>query len=209
MKASFDISRSVGIEWDADDPQFLEADFRAPLFERRPTSDQVRAFWNAVAERTVSLGPLPIHGADPTPLRRSVESPLGRSPSGPFAKGVRGSARRTHRSPGAGGSGEARRRRHTAKSTIATNAATTRMIHHHHPEVEGPEPPPDGTARYIAVRVPFPSTQTVVLGSLRFVIVSVGGADQPVKLSPVQTRGDRGVRRMERGARGAPRREQP
>ena len=57
----------VRIVWDSDDPEFLEAEFRAPDTRGRPDAALVRAFWNAVKERTRTLGPLPIDGADPRP----------------------------------------------------------------------------------------------------------------------------------------------
>ncbi len=53
--------------WDADDPDILSAEFRAPLYGRRPTPEQVSEFWKAVKEKVEGLGPLPIEGADPRP----------------------------------------------------------------------------------------------------------------------------------------------
>lgn len=53
--------------WDADDPEVLSAELRAPLYGRRPTAMQVTEFWKAVKEKVASLGPLPIDGADPRP----------------------------------------------------------------------------------------------------------------------------------------------
>ena len=53
--------------WDADDPEVLSAELRAPLYGRRPTAPQVTEFWKAVKEKVASLGPLPIDGADPRP----------------------------------------------------------------------------------------------------------------------------------------------
>jgi hypothetical protein len=53
--------------WDADDPDVLSAEFRAPLYGRRPTREQVVEFWKAVKEKVQVLGPLPIDGADPRP----------------------------------------------------------------------------------------------------------------------------------------------
>jgi hypothetical protein len=53
--------------WDADDPELLEAEFRAPLYDRRLPPERVRAFWAAVKRQTLPLGPLPIDGADPRP----------------------------------------------------------------------------------------------------------------------------------------------
>jgi hypothetical protein len=54
------------IVWDSQDPEFLEAELRSPLYDRRPTPEQVRRFWAAVKTRVAALGPLPIDGADPS-----------------------------------------------------------------------------------------------------------------------------------------------
>lgn len=53
--------------WDSDDPEFLEAELRAPYYGTRLPPDRVRAFWVLVKERVRSLGPLPVDGADPPP----------------------------------------------------------------------------------------------------------------------------------------------
>ena len=55
------------ISWDADDPDVLEAELRAPMYGRRPTPEAVRAFWAAVKARTGELGSLAVDGADPRP----------------------------------------------------------------------------------------------------------------------------------------------
>jgi hypothetical protein len=57
----------VRLVWDAEDPEFLEAEFRMPFYGGRLPPDRVRAFWSAVKEQTKGLGPLAIDGADPTP----------------------------------------------------------------------------------------------------------------------------------------------
>jgi len=57
----------VRLVWDADDPEFLEAEFRLPFYGGRLPGERVRAFWQAVKARTTSLGPLAIDGADPMP----------------------------------------------------------------------------------------------------------------------------------------------
>ncbi len=53
--------------WDSDDPEFLEAELRAPFYGGRLPPDRVREFWREVKERTRPLGPLPVDGADPAP----------------------------------------------------------------------------------------------------------------------------------------------
>ncbi len=53
--------------WDEEDPGVLEGEYRAPLYGRRPTPEELRAFWAAVKEKVASLGPLPILAADPRP----------------------------------------------------------------------------------------------------------------------------------------------
>lgn len=53
--------------WDADQPELLEAEFRAPRYGSRPSGEEVRGFWAEVKRLTSSLGPLPIDGADPKP----------------------------------------------------------------------------------------------------------------------------------------------
>jgi len=58
---------TVRLIWDADDPELLEAECRAPYYDRRlPTSD-VPKFWGAVKALTAPLGPLKVEGADPRP----------------------------------------------------------------------------------------------------------------------------------------------
>jgi hypothetical protein len=53
--------------WDAEDPEILEAEYRAPIFGGRLPKEQVPSFWKAVKELVQSLGPLPVEGADPKP----------------------------------------------------------------------------------------------------------------------------------------------
>lgn len=53
--------------WDEDDPSFLAAEFRTPLYGQRPSREQVGEFWAAVKAKTAPLGPLRIEGADPRP----------------------------------------------------------------------------------------------------------------------------------------------
>lgn len=53
--------------WDSEDPEVLEAEYRAPIYDRRLPRTQVPAFWSAVKEKTAALGPLPVEGADPRP----------------------------------------------------------------------------------------------------------------------------------------------
>jgi len=53
--------------WDADDPEFLEAELRAPLYSGRLPKEQVAPFWAAVKKLIAPLGPLPVDGADPRP----------------------------------------------------------------------------------------------------------------------------------------------
>lgn len=55
------------IVWDSDEPEFLEAEYRAPVYDRRLPRSEVPAFWAAVKARTEPLGPLPVDGADPRP----------------------------------------------------------------------------------------------------------------------------------------------
>ena len=57
----------VRLVWDSDDPEFLEAEFRLPVYGGRLPADRVRAFWKVVKIRTERLGPLPVDGADPVP----------------------------------------------------------------------------------------------------------------------------------------------
>lgn len=53
--------------WDADDPDLLEAEYRAPVYDRRLPRAQVPEFWAVVKERLQPLGPLPVDSADPRP----------------------------------------------------------------------------------------------------------------------------------------------
>jgi hypothetical protein len=53
--------------WDADDPELLEAECRAPLYGRRLPKDDVARFWDAVRAVVAPLAPLAIDGADPRP----------------------------------------------------------------------------------------------------------------------------------------------
>jgi len=55
------------IVWDADDPGLLEAEYRAPLYNRRLPRSDVPVFWSAVKEKTQPLGTLPVEAADPRP----------------------------------------------------------------------------------------------------------------------------------------------
>ena len=53
--------------WDADDPDLLEAEYRAPIYGRRLARAEVPRFWSAVKTRVSELGPLPVESADPRP----------------------------------------------------------------------------------------------------------------------------------------------
>ncbi|MCI4331817.1 MAG: hypothetical protein L3K19_08265 [Thermoplasmata archaeon] len=53
--------------WDAEDPEVLEAELRAPIYDRRLPRDKVPGFWREVKARIAPLGPLPVLGADPRP----------------------------------------------------------------------------------------------------------------------------------------------
>ncbi|MCI4325966.1 MAG: hypothetical protein L3K00_08880 [Thermoplasmata archaeon] len=57
----------VRLIWDADDPELLEAELRAPVYGARVPKEQVREFWNAVKALIAPIGPLPVEGADPRP----------------------------------------------------------------------------------------------------------------------------------------------
>jgi hypothetical protein len=57
----------VRLFWDADDPEVLEAELRAPGFGRRPTSAEIRGFWDWVRATVAPIGPLPVEAADPRP----------------------------------------------------------------------------------------------------------------------------------------------
>jgi len=53
--------------WDADDPELLEAEYRAPLYGARLPAAEVPVFWSAVRTLVAPLGPLPVDAADPRP----------------------------------------------------------------------------------------------------------------------------------------------
>jgi hypothetical protein len=53
--------------WDAEDPEILEAEYRAPRFGGRLPKEQLPEFYQAVKSLVRSLGPLPIDAADPRP----------------------------------------------------------------------------------------------------------------------------------------------
>ena len=53
--------------WDADDPELLEAEYRAPVYDRRLPRAKVPEFWAVVKEKLRPLGPLPVDSADPRP----------------------------------------------------------------------------------------------------------------------------------------------
>ena len=57
----------VRIIWDADDPELLEAELRAPLYDRRLPKSEVPTFWAEVKRLISPLGPLPVEAADPRP----------------------------------------------------------------------------------------------------------------------------------------------
>jgi hypothetical protein len=57
----------VRLVWDADDPTVLEAECRAPLYDRRLSKAEVPRFWAAVKALVAPLGPLPVDAADPRP----------------------------------------------------------------------------------------------------------------------------------------------
>lgn len=57
----------VRLVWDADDPEILEAECRAPLYGARLPATEVRKFWAAVKVLVAPIGPLPVDGADPRP----------------------------------------------------------------------------------------------------------------------------------------------
>jgi hypothetical protein len=57
----------VRLIWDADDPELLEAECRAPLYGERLARSDVPRFWAAVKELVAPLGPLPVESADPRP----------------------------------------------------------------------------------------------------------------------------------------------
>jgi hypothetical protein len=53
--------------WDADDPELLEAEYRAPIYGARLAPSEVPGFWAEVKRLVAPLGPLPVDGADPRP----------------------------------------------------------------------------------------------------------------------------------------------
>jgi hypothetical protein len=57
----------VRLIWDADDPELLEAELRAPVYGARVPKERVREFWGAVKVLIAPLGPLPVEAADPKP----------------------------------------------------------------------------------------------------------------------------------------------
>jgi hypothetical protein len=57
----------VRLVWDADDPALLEAECRAPYYDRRLPRAEVPKFWAAVKALIAPLGPLPVDSADPRP----------------------------------------------------------------------------------------------------------------------------------------------
>jgi hypothetical protein len=57
----------VRLVWDADDPGVLEAECRAPYYDRRLPRSDVPRFWSAVKALVAPLGPLPVDSADPRP----------------------------------------------------------------------------------------------------------------------------------------------
>jgi hypothetical protein len=53
--------------WQANDPDRLLAEYRAPVYLARLPPAEVRAFWATVRARLAELGGLPVEGADPRP----------------------------------------------------------------------------------------------------------------------------------------------
>jgi hypothetical protein len=53
--------------WDADDPDLLEAEYRAPLYGERLPAKDVPGFWASVKSLVTPLGPLSVDAADPRP----------------------------------------------------------------------------------------------------------------------------------------------
>ncbi len=58
---------ALRLVWDADDPEILEAEYRAPLYSARLPRSEVPKFWSAVKSLIAPLGPLPVLSADPRP----------------------------------------------------------------------------------------------------------------------------------------------
>ena len=68
---SFELERDdrvVRLVWDADDPELLEAECRAPLYGERLPAAEVPKFWATVKELIAPIGPLPVEAADPQPI---------------------------------------------------------------------------------------------------------------------------------------------
>jgi len=57
----------VRLVWDADDPDVLEAECRAPIHGARLPASEVPKFWASVKSLVQPLGPLVVDGADPRP----------------------------------------------------------------------------------------------------------------------------------------------
>jgi len=53
--------------WDADDPELLEAEYRAPIYGGRLPAREVPEFWASVKRLVAPIGPLPVDAADPRP----------------------------------------------------------------------------------------------------------------------------------------------
>ncbi|HTT15206.1 MAG TPA: hypothetical protein VMG81_05470 [Thermoplasmata archaeon] len=58
---------TVRLVWDADDPELLEAECRAPIYAGRLPREEVPKFWAVVKQLVAPLGPLAIDSADPKP----------------------------------------------------------------------------------------------------------------------------------------------
>ena len=58
---------TVRLVWDADDPELLEAECRAPIYGARLPAAEVPKFWAEVKRLLAPLGPLPVEAADPRP----------------------------------------------------------------------------------------------------------------------------------------------
>jgi hypothetical protein len=57
----------VRLIWDADDPELLEAECRAPSYGGRLPKAEVAKFWAAVRPLLAPIGPLLVDSADPRP----------------------------------------------------------------------------------------------------------------------------------------------
>ncbi|MGA8709804.1 MAG: hypothetical protein ABSA63_03950 [Thermoplasmata archaeon] len=67
---SFELEKDdwvVRLIWDADDPDLLEAECRAPLYGQRLPRSDVPKFWAVVKELIAPIGPLAVASADPRP----------------------------------------------------------------------------------------------------------------------------------------------